>query len=205
MNIGGWFFCRDRVAQVELDASVAEGATSISVTGADGIYSVGQLLCISEADGSEPEFLGGVREVEANAVEFALPVRAAKSARALLWIVAESFHLDAENAQPFTRRVASGVALERALGGTHYAIRTAATRETLDLKLEGMTPPRERALHAWLALLTQNGLLPFTLVAPDRRLFVVRLDVGVIERAERDAIRASIRLPLIIESEGAYQ
>lgn len=204
MNLGGWFFCRDRESQSLLDASMESGGHVIPLDDANLLFSVGDLVFISEADGSELEFLGGVREVDADSMECALPARTTKAAGAHFWKAMASIHVAAESAQPLARKIVSGVSLERALSGTHYAIRTAATRETLDLKLDGMTTQRERSLHEWLKVQTQGGLLPFTLVAPERRVLAVRFDAGALERAERDVTRASVRLPLVIESEGGY-
>ena len=203
--MGGWIFAQGREAEQTLGDVVTAGAIQIALTGADGIFAVGELLFISEADGSEVEFLGGVTAVSPTAVDFALALLKSKDSGAKLWRPISSFATGGDAVLPSKRETRSGVAVERSLGGVSYAIRTAVATKTMDWSLEELTPQSEANLTDWLDQTAQGGLVALTLVAPSRALDAVRLHGPGTTQTLRAGGRASLSLSLLIEEEGGYR
>lgn len=203
--MGGWTLAHGKDAEQTLGGAVAAGATQIALTGADTIFAVGELLFMSEADGTEAEFLGAVSAVSPTAVDFKLPVVEPKAAGAKLWRPQSSLALSAEAHFPFQRKVSTGVEVERSLGGTVFAIQTAEPSETMIWTLDELTDEREATLADWLSEEIQGGLRAFTLVEPGRKIAAVRLAEGRFTRFAKAGGRRGLEAPLMVEGDGQYR
>lgn len=202
--MGNIILAQGKEAEQTLAGSLAAGATQASVPSADTIFSLGELLFVSETDASEPEYLGAVNSVSATTVGFTFAVRAAKEAGAKLWRPATSLLCPGVRGVPTKRKSDPGVAVERSLGGTSYAVRVGEPRTTLELALESLTPVRESEVDAWIAGPLAGGLLPFSLISSARAISSVRLSGGEIVRTEEAGGRHSLRVPLILEAENQF-
>jgi hypothetical protein len=202
--IGGWHFARGKENEQTLSDVVVAGALQIALPGADGLFAPGDILFISEADGSETEFLGGVTGVTASRVSFALPVRRSKNSGARLWRAEDHLGLSAQCVEPLVRRLDPGVVVLRSVSGGIYSVRVAEPGEETKLKLVGITPQSEAQWLDWLLGATQGGLASFTLVRPDRSPAAVRLAERPILRERRSGAAAAMTIELIIEAEETY-
>lgn len=203
--MGGVILAQGREHEQIISGAIPGGAISIGLAGADGIYAEGDHLFVSEAGGSEVEFLGRVEAVSPALVSWGLPVRRAKDSGARLWRARHALATRAESALPFQSRVKTGVEIERSLGGVTYAIRVAAPVETIDWTLMGLTPQEEGAVVEFLAIATGGGELPFTIILPSRSLTAVQLASGEFGRAEGVGGRRSLRMKLLVEEDGGYR
>lgn len=202
--MGGWTLAQGRQTEQTLGDVVAAGATQIALANANSIFSAGQLLFISEADGTETEFLGGVVQSTSSDVQFTLPLQKSKNSGAKLWRPSSSFVSGAAESLPMQRKVHTGVTLERSLGGVSYAIRTADPFASMELSLAELTPARELALVQWIQSATENGLNSFTLVSPTRAISAVRLQLDEYLRVAGAGGNSELKLTLLIEAEGEY-
>ncbi len=193
-----YLFTQGQLSEQIIGDSLFAGATNIPLSGASTHYQPGDLLFISESDGADLEYLGGVTASDASSVSFALPLRQNKNASAKLWKPANAFLLQAEPRKPIEREWDSGVAVERALGGPVYSVRIATPREIFDLELEAIARDRDAALIAWLDATTDFGLLDFILVAPDRETMKVRMAEPKIRRFLRPGDRREMRMRLMM-------
>lgn len=203
--MGGWFFVRGKDAEQTLGDVTAAGATQIALAGADGIFAPGELLLISESDGTETEFLGAVTAVSPTAVDFTLALRASKDSGARLWRATDSISVHADPKAPPVRSVETGVSRERSLGGVEYAIRVAEPATALQWELAGMTSAQEQALIDWIDQATERGLLAFTLVEPARAVRAVRIEDGRYLRSGRRGGRRTLTLNLALIGDGEYR
>jgi hypothetical protein len=206
--MSGLLFARGRVNETALSEVTAAGATSIAVTDADQLFSTGDMLLISEADGGETQWLGKVTAVDAASVAFSRPPAQSKNTGALLWRAEFTLETPSEETPPQARTIDGGVATERTRDGQWLAVQVAEPGERWTLSLEGLTPATERAVVNWLAAQAGWGLHPFTLIRPDGSLLVARLNTGPgdgVRRDRRPGGRAKLTLPLWIVAEGAYQ
>jgi len=203
--MGGWTFALGKDNEQTLEESVPAGVTTVALAGADAIFEVGNDLFISESAGDEAECLGVATEVTSASVSFSLAVQREKDVGAKLWRPATSQVMSAEVVFPIEREVKTGVSIERSLGGTNYAIRTAARVESMTFELDELTPLALDALILWIEEKTDGGLLAFTLVEPNRKLTAVRLSSGRFEWGRAAGGRRRLKLPLLIEAEGEYR
>ncbi|GEM_PF-4542879 len=202
--MAGWILARGRQAEQTLPEVIPAGANTLTLPEADQIFSVGDLLFVSEADEAGTEFLGAAVSVSAEGLGFALAARASKNVGARLWRAEASFQTHAEEALPLKATTSTGVAVERSLGGRVYAVRVAEPATTIDWGFEELTPERARALGDWIAAELEGGALAFTLIGPDRRLRAVRLAEGLVTETRARGGRHSARLRLLVEGEGIY-
>ena len=203
--MSGWIFACGKTGQQTLAEVVAAGATSLALSGASGIFTAGQLLFISEANGSETQWLGKVASATATALSFTRPLQISKNTGALVWRATGWLAAPEEPARPASRSLRTGVLTQRSVGGQFYAVSVSEPLQTLKLSWRGMTPLALQALLDWLATATAWGLEPFTLVSPTGRLTSVRLAGDPIEQEEAPGERASLSLALVAVEEGAYR
>lgn len=201
----GWLFAQGRDAEQTLGDVVAAGATTIALAGANGIFSVGEALFISESDATETEYLGAVKSVSPTDLDFSLSVRVSKNSGALLWRPVNSLNIGGDPKLPQRRRSLTGVHVERSLGGTVFAVQTGAAGEILDWRLDRLTPAQSAALGVWLDSTVQGGLAAFTLIAPTRELNAVRLREAEYVRKEGPGGETAFELNLLVEQAGGYR
>lgn len=205
--MSGLLFARGRTNQTALSGATAAGASSIALAGADALFAVGLQLFISEADGSESEWLGRALTTGANSISFSRPLLRAKNSGALLWSATSALETPAGIALPVSRLIRTGVASERTRGGDWFAIAVAEPATEAALTLDGLTPSAESAVVDWLGEETGWGLWPFTLVEAGNALLAVRLasdDTHPVKRERLAGGRAKLILPLAAVQEGAY-
>lgn len=196
--MAGWILASGREAEQILGDVTPVGAATIAVAGADIIFAAGDLLFISEADGSETQWLGRVAYLSPVSISFSRPLRSSKNSGARLWRAASAIVVP-ENALPARRTRAGGVVVERSLGGRFYAIRVAEPSETFTLELGGLTPAETRAVIEWL-----DELQPIALLGPAGDLAAARLSGEPVVRELDRAGRATLKLPFILMAEEVY-
>ena len=203
--MSGWIFARGREAEQTLSEIVAARVQTIALVDADLIFSVGDTLFISESDDSEAQWLGRVTAVTGSQVSFSRELASSKNTGAKLWRAADTIATPADTVHPEKRRLETGVATERSLGGTFYAMQVADPLWSERLRIDRLTPAAEEALREWLATETDWGLEAFTLIDPAGDLRVVRLGGEPVEQARDKGGRIEWTLPLVIVEEGSYQ
>lgn len=200
--MNNWILARGREAELCLPDVTPAGARSLALAGAGAAFAPPQKIFISEADGSETEWLGRVTQATSAALSFSRPLRASKNGGARIWRPAAALEFPPDSIRPERRATVPGVAAERTPAGTVYAIQTAEPQTSLRLVFEDLAATAEDALILWLAGL-RWGLDPFTLLDPGGRLAAVRL-TGDPVLQERDAAgRRRFILTLAILQEGA--
>lgn len=203
--MSGWIFVTGRNNETSPGEVVPAGATTIPLAGADETYATGDLLFISESDGSETQWLGRVSSVTAEQVAFTRPLAASKDSTALLWAAAHHRATPARPDRPLELVTRPGVAVEPTLGGQTQAASVAEPRTTLRLRLGGLSAAERQGLFEWLGARAGWGLNPFTLIGPDGRLEAVRLSGEPIGQRREAGGLETIELPLILLGEGQYQ
>ncbi len=203
--MGGWTLTKGKTSEHTITSPSSAGARFFALVGANTFYSPGDLLFMSESDGSETEFLGAVVAATVTMLESTLPLLKAKSANAKIWKPTNHFGFSAEFSPPLTRKIGTGVTVTRTGGGGYSASRTTDRTDTMVLVWEGMAPGLDEDLTSWLESATNGGLDPFTLVFPSRKVEAVRLYDDGYSRVVRPGDRCDLRLPLIIEAEGEYR
>lgn len=206
--MNGWFFARGRVGTAALTDVTAAGARTAALPLANALFATGQTVFISEADGSETEWLGKVTSVSAGALGFSRPLIRSKNSGAILWRPEATVTAPAGGAVPLRRVVQTGVSVELTRGGDWMAVQYAEMSAEMTLTLDALTPAAERELVAWLGEQTGWGLRPFTLAETDGTLTAVQLKTDATHpiRRERDAKGVlSLTLPLVVVEEGGYR
>ena len=203
--MAGWFFVRGRADEQTLSEVTAAGVKTIALTGADQIFSIGQPLLISEADGVETQWLGKATAVGPASVSFARPLESSKNSGAKLWRAQAVLETPAEVALPERRRLETGVVTEQVRGGDFYAVKVAEPRTEVRLGLRGLTRQTEQALFLWLGAHAEWGLQPFTLISPGGELIAVRLSGDPIEQEREAGGRRAMTLQAVIVGVGMYQ
>lgn len=201
--MAGWILAAGRDAPQTLDDVTPAGAATIVLTGADIIFSPGDPLFISEADGTETQWLGRIVQLTPVSVSFSRPLKQSKNSGAKLWR-ARSAIAATEAAPPAKRTRHGGVVVERSLGGEFYAVRVSEPSETFTLELGGLTPAESGIVTAWLDAAASGGLEPIALIAPAGGLLCVRLSGEPIVRELDRAGRITLKLPFILVGEEIY-
>ena len=203
--MSGWIFAKGRAAEQTLDEVTAAGARSIALAGANAIFAPHERLLISEADGSETQWLGQVTQTTSAAVVFSRPVKLSKNTGARLWRAGSIFEIPAEAALPALRSTSPGVVTERSAGGQYFALQVAEPQVRLKLVIDDLTSKVEDGLLAWLAGQAQWGLAAFSIIDPLGAPAVVRLTGEPLEQTRTAQDRRVLALHLTIVEEGAYQ
>lgn len=201
--MAGWILAAGREAESVIADVVQAGATTIVLTGANSIFSAGDLLFISETDGGETEWLGRITQLTSVSVSFSRPLKKSKNSGAKLWRAGSSIAV-AEAALPARRTRQSGVITERSLGGRFYSIRVAEPAETFTLELGGLTPASARAIMDWLDQIADGGLGALALLGPSGELMAVRMTGEPILRELARGDLATLKFPLILVGEEIY-
>lgn len=203
--MSGWVMARGRENEVNLSEVTAAGVKHISLPGADGFFSVGQFLMISEADGAESQWLGKVTAVDAAGVSFSQALDQSKNTGARLWRAASTLEIAGMGALQERRKLEGGVAVERSLGGDFLAVKVAEPLTTASLQIGGLTPRNERVLLEWLATQAGWGLNAFTLIGPTGEMTACRLSGEALSQEGGKGTRRSVGLPIVLVGEGIYQ
>lgn len=201
--MAGWILAAGREAASTINDVVQAGAKTIALANANAIFSAGDLLFISEADGGETEWLGRITHSTSVSVSFSRPLNKSKNSGAKLWR-AESSIAAAEAALPARRTRQNGVITERSIGGRFYSIRVAEPTETFTLELGGLTPASARAIVDWLDQVADGGLNALALLGPAGELIAVRMTGEPILRELARGDLAALKLPLILVAEAVY-
>jgi hypothetical protein len=202
--MSGWILAHGRSQQQSLGDVTAAGATSIALAGADAIFAPGDWLFVSEADGSEAQWLGRVTQTTFSAVSFSRPLAFSKNSGALLWRADSALATPTEGALPERRSIVPGVAVERTRAGDWFAVQVAEPAESLALALEGLTPQAERDALDWIAAAIGWGLSPFAVIDPAGAMYAARLAGEPIVRERSAGGRRRLVLPIALVEEGAY-
>ncbi|MCE5228775.1 hypothetical protein LLG95_04165 [bacterium] len=200
--MAGWILAAGRDAESVVADEAQAGATTIALVNADIIFTAGDLLFISESDGSETEWLGRVTQLTSMSIGFSRPLRSSKNTGAKLWRAASAIGAS-EAALPARRTRQSGVITERSLGGRFYAVRVAEPTETFTLELGGLTPAAARAITSWLDD-ADAGLNALALLGPSGELMSARMSGEPIVRETGRGDMSTIKLPLILVAEEIY-
>ena len=203
--MSGWIFAKGRADEQTLGDVTAAGAQTIALAGADGIFSVGQHLFISEADDSETQWLGKVTAVTSSDVSFSRALESSKNSGAKLWRAEATRETPADVELPERRRTEPGVVTERSRGGDFYSVKVGEPKTEVRLTLGGLTRQAEETLFLWLGANAEWGLQAFTLIAPGGELTAVRLTGDPIEQERAGGGRESIVMPAVIVGAGTYQ
>lgn len=173
--MGAWTFAKGKGAERTVMDVVTAGSIQATAGAAWATFAAGDLLFISEADGSEAEYLGRVISSEGNTVAFTLPVRTSKNSDGVIWKPSAHLSVAADVDFPVYRRSHSGVTIYKSLSGGVFAIRTGVAEEILELHLKELTPASDRAVREWLDANSAGGLEAFTIIGPDRCMDAVRM------------------------------
>lgn len=201
--MSGWMFAKGTGAQSCLTQAAAAGVRSLPLAGAG--FAPAQRLFISEADGSEIQWLGRVTQAGSSTISFSRPLELAKSAGARLWSAAATLELSTESLLLERKTVETGILTERSAGGQYYALKLTAPKTVLRLALAAEDSSLEEALMGWLEEQTGWGLDPFTLVNPENGICIVRLSGEPISQEQSASGKRRLVFSLAIAQEGAYQ
>jgi len=200
-------FCQGRAVERPTSQAVGMGAKQIPTDDATSYFSAGERVFISEADGSEVEYLGTIASVATNSVTVELATEAAKSEGAKLWTPEAMFEWPMQTGTarpPAGGRVRhGGVEVVRSLGGEAYATRLGSAYVTESVRFENLTDERFGQLSSWLEQEADGGLEEFTYVDGSRVVRRVRLDVPAFEWTRRtagDLIVAGFNLHFLAEA-----
>lgn len=202
--MSGWMMARGRTNETSLEEVTAAGVRNISLTGADALFAVGDFLLISEADGSETQWLGRVTATSASGVSFTVALARSKNTGARLWRAASVLELTGLDALRERRTLATGVVVERSLGGDFLAVKVSEPRDSASLAVSGLTPQNEQALLDWLREETGWGLEAFALIGPAGEMTAVRLSGEAITRETGKGTRVSMTMPIMTVGKGIY-
>lgn len=203
--MGGWTFAKGKNTERTVLDVVTAGSFQAQAAAAWTLFTPGEYLFISEADGSEPEFLGMITESLGNTVTFTLPVLKSKDSDAVLWKPSSLLSLQGDVAYPVTRTSESGVTVHRSLAGDVYAVRTGVASETIEIRLKELTSASERAVRDWLDANSTGGMEPFTIIGPDREMNGIRMFPDGRSGKREPGGRNTLALRAWLESPGGYK
>jgi len=189
-------FAKGTRAQASLSASAAKGALTLPVNDADSIFSVGELLFCSEADGSELECLGPVTAVDGVGVTVALGLASAKSGGAKVWTPETSLLWPLGRSAPLRRTYHSGVEVQRSVGGALYHTRLADPYWEEPLVFERVARADYAQYEGWFIDTLRGGVEEFTFVDEERRVSAVKILNTAVEQEESPAGVARVAIQL---------
>jgi hypothetical protein len=187
--MSGWIFARGRAAERTLADVAPTGARRLPLADADQSFAAGDLIVVSEADGTETQWLGLAAGADATGLDVTRPLTASKNSGARVWKAVAWLPSSAAAAFPLRRAIRTGVMAHRARDGGVVAVQTAPPLDEFSLTFTDLTPAAEAALLLWLEGQAGWGLTPFTLIEPGGALLAAQLASGneLPVRLERDA------------------
>jgi hypothetical protein len=177
--MSGWIFASGCVGTTALTQSLASGATTLPLPGAQQSFAPGALLCAAPAAATasgfaQAQWLGKVLTASPTQLTWSLPTRAALPAGARLWCAASFVDLPVSGTWATPHQILPGIAHARSAGGTWFSAQLTPPCEFATLQLSQLTTPQIEAWRAWLLTGAQCGLAPAALITPEHQLHAIR-------------------------------
>jgi hypothetical protein len=182
----------------------APAGTKTLYISSPGSFSLGDRIFCADGDGSQTEYLGIVTSVEASAIIVAFSLLTSRDTNATIWRPAEIHSWETVASEPVRRVYREGIAVERALGGALWSVRTADAVQEAKLIFAGITPAHVASFRTWLSTAARSGLDNFTWADERRATATVHLldyDFKPIETAPESL---TLAMHLAIVEEGGY-
>jgi hypothetical protein len=196
-------FAKGKEQEQALSQAAPASANQLYTPSASANFSVGDLIFIAEADGSELEFLGPVIAVAPTFLTTTLWLGEGKSETAVLWRAAESFSWPVEPAFPLEKEFASGIKAARSLDGTVYSARLAEPRRTDRLSARIRRSDFDD-LRQWIDANLNGGLDDFSYVDERGGVAKGRLISPSITQKQDDEGLVDFELDIAVIAEGVF-
>jgi hypothetical protein len=197
-------FARGKQNERTLTQFVQQGSTQLPIAGASLYFSVGDKIFVSEADGSELEFLGNALAVETNQLTTARGLAGDKDDGAHVWKPLERFEFEIGRSSPFLRKFDTGIEAQRTIGGQVYSTRVREPGWTEVLSFSKLSRANFFAFQDFLRDSLNDGLNEFTYVDEAGDIAVVRLLTTQIEQHEQFPQLATLKLELFYLQQGQF-
>ena len=198
--------CAQRKAQATLSQPAAQGAQSLTLSGASSLFSPGDQLFAQASEQDDVQWLGRVLYADASAMTFSRPLQSALPSGANVWSALHILQMNFKAELGRQSKVEPGLSLQRSLGGDYCTVQTGAPLQTDALELYLPGPQTRQEVLGWIETATAWGLEPFTLIETAQGLLqTLRLSAGALESTLQDGGRYRLRLPVHLMEEGAYQ
>lgn len=155
-------FVRGKMNEQTLSGSVSAGSCRLPVTGAIGYFTAGDLIFVSDADGTLVEFLGPATVVLANEVRTLGAVAMGRSTGARIWKPEHFFQWTVERAMPILRTHDTGIVARRSAGGVLYVTKVRETSISETLRFEDLRRSEAVQFTDWVEECLNGGLEKFT-------------------------------------------
>jgi hypothetical protein len=197
-------FARGKQQEQSLTQAATAPTNQLYTADASTNFSVGDLILISESDGSELEFLGSVTATTPTYLTTSLSLAADKAATAKLWRPSASFVWPATPSLPLEKDHSTGIVTARSLGGTLFSARVADPRRVDRLEVERMRVADFESLRAWVATSLDDGLLDFSYVDEGGEVSRARLMAPEFLQRQDDEQLTSLAVEIAVLAEGEY-
>ena len=155
-------FVKGKMNEQTLSGAVPAGSCRLPVTGAVGYFTAGDLIFVSDADGTLVEFLGPATVVLANEVRSLGAVAVGRSTGARIWKPEHFFQWTVERAMPVLRTHDTGVVARRSAGGVLYMTKVRETSICESLRFEDLRRSEAVQFTDWVEECLNSGLEKFT-------------------------------------------
>jgi hypothetical protein len=183
---------------------VERGSTHLPIAGASLYFAVGDKVFVSEAGGTELEFLGNALAVETNLLTTARPLSSDKDAGAHVWKPLEQFEFEIGRSSPFLRRLDTGIEILKTVGGQVYSTRVREPGWIEMLSFSKLSRANFLAFQDFLRNSLNDGLNEFAYVDEAADVAIVRLLTTQIEQHEAFPQLATLKIELAYVQKGQY-
>lgn len=189
-------FAKGKTGETNLSGAVSKGSFILPIEQAPLYFQAGDLCFISDADGSNAEFLGPVTSVSENEVQCVLAVSRNREQGAPCFKPLQFYWWPQKRAYPVHRILNTGVEPRRSAGGVLYLTKTRETSFTEIVTFENLRKKEIDEFLSFMDTVLLGGMERFTFCDEDGALGTFALLSSRITRKEKSPETISIEMEL---------